>query len=425
LGDYWAGTTTDDGAADGTTLIDSALTEWSSDEVATGAGGQRPTYVLVTDDSLTKEERRVSSLTTATGTITVTRAFTAQVTSSKTYELHKLFSATEKERAIARAVKDVYPHLYVAVDSISLRYGDWLIDGSFEEWSSSSALSNWSKAGSVALAQTSTSGKVRDGTYSCALSTATDYIYQSSAENADLLWLAGLTPIFRVWGWASTANQLCIALHDGTTTTYGNHTNHESSTKVYHPGDSTWRLLEVKATIADNPTDVQARIYYDATDTTAYVDDASITGVGDKDSYDVSFLGMVNNRPRQVHRVLGQAVTDDTPLPRRKSIPLTRDMYDLETGRIIFRRGLGDGTKMRIRGMKYLTEPDADTDTEVDDPQTDIVVSAAAIRLYEMLKHQTPYADTARVDDLLNYEKWRYVELCRRHGMPDIPIQIR
>jgi hypothetical protein len=425
LGDYHAGTTTGAGAAGGTTLVDSALTEWLADEVATGAGSQRPSYALITDATLTKEERRIASLTIASGTITVTRAFTAQITSGKTYEIHKAFSATEKERAIARAVKDCFPFLYVPVDSTSLRYGDWLIDGSFEDWSTSSALTNWSKAGTMTLARTSTSGKVKDGTYSCALSGATDYLYQGSAKNADLLELGGLTPIFRCWGWASTANQLCLALYDGTTTTYGNHESHGSTSKVYHPGDSTWRLMEVTATMATNPTDVQARVYYDATDSTAYIDDGSITGVGSKHSYDLSFLGMVNDQPRQIHRVLGRGVDDDSPMPRQKSIPLNKEMYDLETGRLIFRWGMGDGTKLRIRGMKYLTEPTATTDTEVEDPQTDIIVSAATIRLYEMLRHETPYAEVDRVNSQLSYEKYRFDELCRKHGMPDIPFRLR
>jgi hypothetical protein len=407
-----ASTTTADGNAGGTTLVDTALCALPSDWIRTGEGGEPQTHIKITSGTHDTQVRPCTTFVNTTGTITFSPAVTAatKVASGTTYEIHRMAHPTLKEDCIAKASKEAYPSLYTLSDTEVFRWGDWLIDGHFEEWSSTSALSHWTKS-AVTLAQTSTAGLTHGSTYSCAISTATGYIGQSKSDNPDLLMLGGTNPQFYAWVLASTASQVRLAIYDGTTTTYSD----------YHTGGGAWELLDVTATIASNPTDVAFRVYYNSLATTAYVDDAGVVNGAQKFNYDISSLSLVNGVPNLIFTVSGQDLNDEAAKPLGRSTPCYC-WRPLGENKIQFTRTLPEGSRLRIVGRKYLTEPTSSVSTEADAPQTYIISALAAKRLYAILAGTGASHSIEGYRDLENYWAQEAERRKRQYGMKPLPI---
>lgn len=104
LNDEWTSTLTSNGNAGGTTIIDTTLRRFGDDAV-------RGQYIRITQAGATQfEVRRVSGFTAATGTSTVAPAFSAQINSGDSYELHAWDPAT-KFTALDEARIQIYPDL--------------------------------------------------------------------------------------------------------------------------------------------------------------------------------------------------------------------------------------------------------------------------------------------------------------------------
>jgi len=149
IGDFWAGDSTTPATPATTTLTDTALSakaaDWITDE----------TYDLITDATVNKdEERKVSAL--ASGALTML-AHGSNNVAGVAYEIHRLFNASEKRRALIHAAFASFPHIFTEVRDESMVSGNWLKDGSFEIWTSDSALTHWTSSGST-LVQTSIAG---------------------------------------------------------------------------------------------------------------------------------------------------------------------------------------------------------------------------------------------------------------------------
>ena len=112
IGDPWSSTTTSAGNAGGTTVVDTSLQRMGDD-------GWRDYYVRITSGTCDLQIRKVSSFTNSTGTLTVMPAFTAQIASSVTYELHR-YDPVEKFKALDDARIRAYPDLGI------LRFNDTL-----------------------------------------------------------------------------------------------------------------------------------------------------------------------------------------------------------------------------------------------------------------------------------------------------------
>ncbi len=349
IGDVIFGTNTStataDGNAGGTTLIDSTLMALPSGWFRFGSGGEQPTAIKITSGTYTGVVRYVNAFDNTTGTVTVSSSFGGKIETDVTYEVHRLAHPALKDACIEAAAKDAFPYLYDYVDSTAFVFGDILLDGSFESWSTSTSSGYWT-ASTTTITRTST--YAHDEEYGAALSTATGYVGQSSTNNPDLLMCGGTSPYFYAWVKASTASQVRLAIYDGTTLTYGD----------YHTGGNAWELLSVTVKIADNPTDVAFRIYYDSLVTTAYVDDCICIGAYDKFDYDLSNLGLVNDTPDQVFTVENRDASNDYPTPSGASTPVS-NWKMLPNGFIRFTQGLTNGTRLRIVGRKYLAVADA------------------------------------------------------------------
>ena len=140
-----------------------------------------------------------------------------------------------------------------------------ITDGNFEVWTGTTVLDNWSKyqtGATVALAQ---EGTIKNqGDYSAKLTSGagvTGYLYQDLTVTQ----YKGRRFTFQCYAYATTANEACIAINDGLTTTYSH----------YHTGSSAWQLLKVSKTLSASATVLQIRCYISAASTNVYFDGAS------------------------------------------------------------------------------------------------------------------------------------------------------
>ena len=166
LGDYWASSLTSIGAADGTTIIDTVLTDKDNDWVASPAGEDEPTCLL-TSLTYTGQERPIASK--ATSTLTVKRAYGGQVASGTTYELHRLFTAEEKQNALIYAAKSVFPGLFKKVLDNTFTTGNWVRNGDFEDWTVATYPDYW-RAVTITAAANTNAYYIARGSKGCQLS---------------------------------------------------------------------------------------------------------------------------------------------------------------------------------------------------------------------------------------------------------------
>ncbi len=368
LGDYWASTTT--GTNTTTAVIDTALKAKANDWVGDNS------YDFITSATCLNEERKISSLDNTSGTLTVLAHSGTGPGASATYEVHRLFTPSDKRIALIAACRNGFPDIFEKIVNESKTVGDWLKDGDVEKWTSSSVLTNWTVSGCT-LAQEATIK--RRGSYSAKLTTATGYLYQNDTHNPDLLNLAGQSVRFKCKAWCDTASALRLAVYDGTTTTYSS----------YHPGGSVWSdaagygslpyWLSVDVNIRANPASVVFSVYKDVAAAIAYVDDLRVIGPTYDKVY-VGDIGFAQDRPIQVSQV------DESSVYRYPWQPLAGCWLD-DSQYLHMPYGTQD-SRLRLEGLGYLdflasgASSTAWTATvNINNPQTDILVAEAAVYL--------------------------------------------
>ena len=413
LGDFWASTTTSAGASTYDTLVDTALKakppDWITDN----------TFTLITkaSDSSEDDERKVKTLDDGTGAL-ATLPHTAQIGSSITYELHRLFTASDKRLAIIHAAQTSFPDLFERVLDESKVSGNWLKDGSFEIWTSDTALTHWTDDGTVILTKTSASPYVKHGKYSCKLSTAAGYIHQDITNWDDLKYLAGKTVTFTLQGHCDKPSCLRLAIYDGTTTTYSS----------YHDGDSaqTDDPLEVTATIADNPTDIEFRVYQAVAAGTSYIDDGRVMSGHLKRIY-IGDLNLAQNKPHQIF-------IEPSDYSNSPNWILINDNveYDQTNGYLYL--NVRNDYRLRIVGIKYLDFVDSSGDSStawdstiaLDSPQIEILVAKAIIYLcHQMVTPDFSSATSEKWERALAYWDNELRSRIARFGMYPPPATLR
>lgn len=104
INDYDSGTTTSAGNSGGTTVVSTTLSLY-------GDGRLAGWYVRLTSGTSTLQTRRITDNTQSSGTLTVAPAFSAQVASAVTYQLHR-YDPNKKFLAIDKARLDVMDNVY-------------------------------------------------------------------------------------------------------------------------------------------------------------------------------------------------------------------------------------------------------------------------------------------------------------------------
>lgn len=420
LGDHWASSATSNGAADGTTIVDTALKRfpnaWIADEVSM--------FDLMTSGTCDGEERKISSLANSSGTLTVL-AHSAQIDSADAYEVHRLFTASDKKRALIIAAKNVYPHLFSEIFNQELVSGNWLSDGSFERWTSSTVPAIWAKTGSMTTTQTTTAPYYRHGATSCKLSGATGTLIQrwhvTSTQFDDLKNLRGKTVRFTLQAWCDTASALRLSINDGTTQTYSS----------YHAGDSAWTednpqndSFYVEQKIAENATQVAFTIHFENASANAYVDDGRVIS-GQRSPLYIGHLNFANNRPHSVE------IEPSYYSQREPWIPVRGWTVDNADYLVIPTEYLND-RRLRLRGIGILDFLASGASSElwtatiaIDEPQLRILVAEAALWLYQNMSMPNFDRSTReQFQQATQYWAQKSLEYREKFGMVAPPIHL-
>ena len=409
LGDIWESTTTSGGTTTHTTLIDTALKAKQNNWITYEA------YDRISSGTMDGQERKVSSLDNTTGTITFTVAHSTTVATSIDYEVHRMFTASDKRRALLAACRDIFPYCHERILDESFVSKNWLKDGSLEVWTSATALTYWTTSVST-LAQTSTAALFKHGNYSCKLSTATGYIEQSITNHDDLKRLAGKTVTFSAQGHSDTASCLRLGIvYDGTNIEYSD----------YHDGDSTWTKndepLKVQYTIDEHPTQIKFRVYHAVAAANSYVDDLRvIAGSNDSPRIFIGNLNLANNYPAEVF------VEPYKYCLEEPWVLISNVDFDYENGYMYLPSSVVGDLRLRVKGLAYLdflasgVASTAWTATiNLGQPYLDILVAEAAVYLYkQLLMPNLTTGSREEFADGLSYWQAESKRRKNKYGMP-------
>ncbi len=376
INDYWASAST--GAGSTTTIVDTLLKAKQNTWIG------KDMYDLITESghASVDEERQISSFDNSAGTLTVL-AHDNTTGTSMDYEVHRLFTASDKRRALIIAARMAWPYIHEKIWDESMVSGNWFKDGSFEIWTSSSALTYWTTTTST-IAKTTTSPYYKHGDTSCKISTAAGTVKQSITNWDDLKRLAGQTVTFSIQVWCDTASCLRVSIYDGVNAqTYSN----------YHAGDSAWTQddprndsMYVQQFIDWNPTEITFTIHHEVAAGTSYVDDARCIGPYQPRLF-IETLGLSQEKPVQVEIEPSNYSTDE-PWAQ-----VFNSRLDTELGYLYLPSSVQRDRRLRIKGIGYLDFLDSSGDSgtawdstiNINSPQTDILIAQAILYLYTQM----------------------------------------
>ena len=393
LGDFWDSTTTSAGDSSGTYLTDTSLKEHTSDWITDY------TSVMITSGTYNEKERKALRLNPVSAALTVL-PFDGQIATSVTYRVHRLFSASEKSRALVYAARHAYPHIFTERYDESKVLGNWLRNSSFEQWTVSTVPDYFVKD-TTTLTENSTAPYVYHGASSMKLSVSAGNVYTNNTQVPDFNELAGRSVTLRLMrAWCDTASCLRIAIYDGVNYTYSD----------YHDGDSAVRSLSnplyVTATIAAEPTEITFIIYHDVGAGVSYVDDLRMTDPVRNKVY-IGDLNFAQDRPHQVSREQTRSLS---PYSQREPWVALKGWEVDTSDYLLLPSGLSN-YRLRIEGIDYLDFIKAgvsstawDSTIAINSPQLDILIAEAAIYLYQQkLFPNFTTGETDRYRDALGY----------------------
>ncbi len=211
----------------------------------------------------------------ATGTLTIVGAALSAEAAAATCYLTR-YPRTHYKNAVLDAIKRIYPAIHRRIDNQTLVTGNILPDGSFESWSSATALV-WYSVLSGVMATTSTAGLFRNGAYSAKYTAgaANDYFYINSNSYPRLLDLAGKSVSLYAWAYPEVADDAYIVIYtlknDGTTA--------QTLTSTTTCAAGVWSQLELEdQTLNEDLALVEIRFKVATNAKYVYFDDACLFG---------------------------------------------------------------------------------------------------------------------------------------------------
>jgi len=344
IGDYLSLTTTSNGATDGSTLIDSGLRNLAGGREDDAFEGW---YILITSGDASGEIKRILLSRQATNTITVQEAFSAQIVSSVTYELHRN-DPTLKHNAISRGIEELSSQVPLPLRDETLVVDNLLTNWDFETFvSATTTFTGWTSTGTPTLAQNTSLVIHGDGSGSIAATGATEGLYQTATVNANEVTNKQVT--FECWVYATVADAVRIRILWGS----ASYESHD-----YHSGTDQWELQSIQVTVPTSATEITA-ILEVTTGNTGIFDACWMTV---RPLYKYTIPSSIIRGPYYVSQQL------DRHNPTGTYVPVIRGTGP-ETGRIL-----------RLEGKGVLTRPSTDTATvEIGEPYINVVVAYAAM----------------------------------------------
>lgn len=364
-------TTTSIGNSGGTTLISTGIEEASQTNLGPNF------WVFITSGNNANERRLVSAHTGST--ITVAVAFSNQVASGVTFEVHKVFPDL-KHNALNRASEELIAFLYAPIRDETL-----VVDQLLSNWDFETALDggehpswNTNPGGSPTIA--AETARVWHGSQSISIQTSSGVGSRVQDVSFQRVNMVGKSVTFGCRVWTNTASIARIGIQylgSGDDIAYSD----------YHSGEDDWERLEVRATVpSDWNGGVRFWLTMASSSTTAYFDSA----------YAYSYAIRRYTVPTTI--VEG---------PYRVEV---QDNMD-EGGTDAVFRSLGmderpaSGRILRLTGKAILSNLTADTSTvEIGPPQTELLLAQAIYYIYRNLQGDSS-ADQSRQSFYVDQEK--------------------
>lgn len=350
LGDYWSSSASGDGAVGGTTLVDTALKQLTSQNDAFPDWYIRITSGTYVDN--VRQINRTSGFTQSSGTVTPYAAFGGQILSAVTYQMTRYHPTDFYTRALHRASEMLYGFIWLPVRDESLVVGDLLTNGGFE---ASTYDSSWTTSGGTWTAETA---RVWHGAAAakCVAAGADGTKTQNIFNALNIKEMAGKTLNIwpKIWASAASAGRIRVTFN-GSTYTNG----------TWHGGDSEWETgstLKLQVAIPTGAT--QCTVVLQCVDgNTVYFDDIR-AWVDHIRRY--TLPSTIPFRPYQV------MMEDDSDDSQSHYSPLTR--YNPPVL----------GRRLRILARNYVTQPATSSATmEVNNAQVDLLVARALQWIFE------------------------------------------
>ena len=385
--EYETFTTSSAGNVAGTTLVSTDLQALTlSDDTYIGQ------WVLVTSGTCDGQERLISAFTQSGGTVTVDTAFTAQIATSVTGEIHRI-QPSKKTRYINQAMQNAYPFFVERWDDKTLVGGNFLPNSDFEDWAQATYPDYWTNVGAGCTVTEETGvANVWHGDSSIKIVRTISNGAAISIDHEDwpsLLDLEGLTVSFYCYAKTSTPSAVRLQIHSADAA--GNTTTDESD---YHTGGGGFEKLELEdITIRDDAVTVSVRLNIE-TATTVYFDKAVLFG---REPYEyllptgLEFVTAAYSGTDWYDR----GYYADEKLLGWSTYNKAGISYIKFDARPLSER------KIRLVGYGYFTDLDADIDDwDINDKQANIVCDGAAALLLRAKIGTIKSSDSKRFREL-------------------------
>ncbi len=379
--------------------------------------------VYLTEGNNITVQRKISDYTSTDGCLIVRGANLTADTQAVTCRLHR-YDRTHITQAIVDACKEIYPSLHKRIDDMTLVAGNILPDAHFESWSSTSALTWYTKT-TATLLQTSTAGLTRGGKYSAKITAgaANDYFYISSDTYPRLLELQDKTVNFYCQAYPETANDAYIVIytikHDGTTA------QTLTSTTTNPAGYFTELKLESQV-LNDDLEEIQIRFKVATNGQYVIFDDAFLNGLNLSE-----YLLPDTLRDGYLSQVLVQETGQSDEIfydlhPFMSKYPGEDYPFDIiSDGSNKYLKLLDiplDERRMRLIGYQQLEEPSTDSTTvTIDTDKVDLLIAKARMLFWQREGTPVSAKDTSRYQSEYSRAERDYHNQLSLHRMNVLP----
>ena len=402
------GTTTS--AGDTTSVISTGIKKYFREDI-----NPFDKWVLMTSGDASGEFQMGTSYTYSTGDIT-TEAFTATTGNAKTFEVWD-FQPDLVNKAIAKASVERFPAIHKGVTDESLTtlatmqnyklptsiegspsrvyiervlasdFDENLVGGNagFEDWTSGNP-DDWSTATQMTVTQADRDND-QPVKYEQYAAKAVATVSQSASQYrtvSDPTNYAGQELTFAMWVYNQTASRVTVTIKDD-----------QGSTDSSNHAGAGWQLMYATHTVTVAPASLQ---------------------VGYKVSSGASIAIYCDNH----------WLTRGTWYPQYFWELLDSWTYDRQDHVIRFPYPLESELQLRLVGMAPLTEVSADTDTvEIAEPQAQIIYTASAHRLFEMLSSRGATSSDSYYTQQRDFWWGKLREMESMHSLGEVSTTIK
>jgi len=413
IGDYISFSTTTDIAAS-KLVVSTDLNEYdfASDDYFNNW------YVYITDGNNAGVERKIYDYTTSTGTITVYGANLAVDSSSVVCELRR-YSRTNILKSINEASKEIFPNLGQYTEDTSIVTGNWLPNGHFDKWSSTSAPDFYTL--SSATASEATSAGLHWSGKSSTLVSATStngYMYITSNIYPRLLDLMGKSIDFKCQVFPSVSSDTFLIIYtlkaDGTAQTF------TSTTATYA---NKWNTVVLEDQLLnDDLVYIEFRFQISTSGSTCYFDNAQLFG-SPIEQY-ICATPLINNKIQGVY-IQTVSHTNQTTDPCDNLIPTIWSKiynwhywFDGSYDWLEIPSQL-DRYKIKLIVLSPLSQLTTGSDTvEVEGHRVNLLLALARYKLFQREKSLPSSQDVTRLDKAISESLAEYNRLLPQHSIP-------